>query len=285
MEKLHIITVATHSQYYFPYLVESVKRHGKNLEVLGFNEKWLGYNWKFKKMLSHLTTLPDDDIACFMDGYDVLCLRNLDELTNKFIEIKNRTNCKMIAGGYGTTNEVTSFSRLNSILGHMFYGKCNNTSLNSGLYIGYVKDLLIIISNIMEINNKDDAEDQVLLTKYCNKNCDDIYVDDNCELFLNIYAPLKELSKYVDIHNNKIKYNNNYPFFIHACGGGYLDDTLIKLNYTLDKSINDELYDNHFKKKIPVYIKIIIKSYYKQIIGIILIFFIIYKLKKHSYNI
>ena len=36
---LHIVTVATESKYYFPYLIESCKRHGKELEVLGYGEK------------------------------------------------------------------------------------------------------------------------------------------------------------------------------------------------------------------------------------------------------
>ena len=44
MSNLHIITVATHAQYYFPYLVESIKNYGNNLTVLGFNEKWRGFN-------------------------------------------------------------------------------------------------------------------------------------------------------------------------------------------------------------------------------------------------
>ena len=33
---LHIVTVATDSQYYFPYLVESCEQHGLKLEILGF---------------------------------------------------------------------------------------------------------------------------------------------------------------------------------------------------------------------------------------------------------
>ena len=39
MDKLHIVTVATESKYYFPYLVESCKQNGKNLEVIGYGEK------------------------------------------------------------------------------------------------------------------------------------------------------------------------------------------------------------------------------------------------------
>jgi hypothetical protein len=42
-----IITVATKSDYYFPYLKESIKRNGSELIVLGYNEVWQGFNWRF----------------------------------------------------------------------------------------------------------------------------------------------------------------------------------------------------------------------------------------------
>lgn len=54
MSELHIVTVATESKYYFPYLVESCKKYGKELEVLGYGEKWKGFNWRFKLMIEYL---------------------------------------------------------------------------------------------------------------------------------------------------------------------------------------------------------------------------------------
>jgi hypothetical protein len=53
MNNFHIVTVATESKYYFPYLLESCKNNGKELEVLGYGEKWEGLNWKFKKMIDY----------------------------------------------------------------------------------------------------------------------------------------------------------------------------------------------------------------------------------------
>ena len=47
IHNLHIVTVATHSDYYFPYLKESFKKNGKELTVLGYGEKWKGFNWRF----------------------------------------------------------------------------------------------------------------------------------------------------------------------------------------------------------------------------------------------
>ena len=273
MSNLHIITVATHAQYYFPYLVESIKNYGNNLTVLGFNEKWRGFNWRLKKMISYLDLLEPNDIACFIDGYDVLCLRNLSELSNKFIELKNKHNCKIITGFDNSQNKIYS------IITTMYFGKCNNLLLNAGTYIGYVKDIIIVLNNILKLNDNDSADDQVLMTKYCNLNKNEIYIDVNNEIFLTINSPLQDVNKSIHIENNKLKYNNQYPFFIHAPGSGYLDNVLLKLNYNLDRSINNELYNDFFKNKVILYIKLFIKDYYMYILLIIFLI-IMYKLKK-----
>ena len=43
-----LVTVATHSESYFPWLKESCVRYNTNLEILGWGEKWQGYHrgWK-----------------------------------------------------------------------------------------------------------------------------------------------------------------------------------------------------------------------------------------------
>jgi uncharacterized LabA/DUF88 family protein len=82
MSNLHLVTVATHKDGYFDYLVESCKRNGKDVKVLGYEEKWQGFNWRFTLILDYLKKLNKNDIVCVIDGYDVLCTRNLNELTN-----------------------------------------------------------------------------------------------------------------------------------------------------------------------------------------------------------
>jgi hypothetical protein len=47
MSKIKIVTVATESKYYFEYLKKSCENNGKNLEVLGYGEKWQGFAWRF----------------------------------------------------------------------------------------------------------------------------------------------------------------------------------------------------------------------------------------------
>lgn len=242
---MHIVTVATESKYYFPYLKESCRRHGKELDVLGWGEKWEGFNWKHIKMMEYLKSKPANDIVCFMDGYDVLCLRNLNDMEKVFKTIHKRTNCKMVV------SEDISIQAVFHFFGKLKFGTCQNVKLNAGLYIGYVKDILNIIEKIYNLNPKNDADDQELMTKYCNMN-NDIYIDKDTELFLSISDSLKEIDNHI-IYDNGIVYKGNRPFFIHGPAYTYLDNLINKLGYG-ECNIKNELFNNYFEKKLFVYI-------------------------------
>lgn len=237
MDDLHIVTVVTESKYYFPYLVESCRKYGKEIEILGYGEKWRGFNWRFKLMIDYLRKLNPNDIVCFIDGYDVICTRNLYELKEVFLKLYNVKNCKIIVG-YDNI-KYTNF--LNKLLIKSYFGTCKNISLNAGTYIGYVNDLLKIIEQILELNSDDKADDQKLLTNYCNLN-DSFYIDTHNEIFLTIDHPLHEIDDIINIHENKkISYNKKFPFFLHAPGTTYLDNTIKKLGYTDCININKKL--------------------------------------------
>jgi len=274
MSELHIITVATDSKYYFPYLIKSCKKHGKKLTVLGMGEKWEGLNSKLLKMINYLKSLPPNDIVCFVDGYDVICCRNLDELKNSFLEIIKKTKKKLIVG-----HDKRSFFM--NIISSLYFGKCKDISINSGTYIGYVSNVLRIVQNIYKLNPNNNTSDQLLMTEYCNQT-NEIYCDTESELFLTLLYPLEELDKYVNIDINKnLSYKSKQPFFIHAPGNGYLDNIINKLGYSIElNKINNELF-YIFYKKIFLYIIFFIKKYFIifLILFFIIIFIIFYKLK------
>lgn len=246
IDDLHIITVATESKYYFPYLIESCKKHGKELTVLGYGEKWKGFNWKLKLMILHLSTLNPDDIVCFVDGYDVICLRNLNELKDEFLKIKtNEKDCKIVIA----LDNLKHGFLINATVVKLSFGETsNNKLLNAGTYIGYVSDLLHVLNLILSINSNDDADDQVLMTKYCNLY-DDYFIDVENKIFLTIDKPLQDISKDVKIKDGILTYSDEKPFFLHAPGSGYMDKILIQLNYNLTKNINYELFVDFFTKK------------------------------------
>lgn len=245
-----VITVATNSKHYLPYLKESVKRNGGELVILGYNQEWTGFSLKYSLMINYLKQLDKNEIVCFVDGYDVICCRNLNELTNEFIKLKNQYNCKIVVGedklemGYIKNN----FFRLAN---EIKYGSCNSKYLNSGTYIGHANDVLKIISHIYKITNSNTSDDQVLMVKYCKKNSDDFYIDTESKIFLTVSNHFNEIDHLVKINNNNLYYKNSKPFFIHGPGSTYLDNILNKLGYDNDNGvIKKELQTDFYKKQV-----------------------------------
>lgn len=272
MEDLHIVTVATKSEYYFPYLKESCKRHGKELTVLGYGQKWTGFTMKFRLMIDYLKKLKSSDIVCFIDGYDVICTRNLNELKDEFIKLKNNTNYKIIVGH----DKIYNNSFFSYLLTSLYFGKCKNIKLNSGTYIGYVKDLLDMLISIYDGNNT--IDDQIILTKYCNQT-DNIYIDVESKLFLSIGKGNSDINDYFKFNYNNIIYNNNRPFFLHAPGNTYLENTLKLLNYDVpNNNIQKLMYKRYFYR-----ISNIITHNIFFIISLILIILFIVKFKIYKF--
>ncbi len=272
---LHIVTVATDIKYYMPYLIESIKRHNNELKILGLNMKWLGFSWRLKMMKEHLLKLPEDDIVCFCDAYDVLCVRDLNEMIDEFNRIKKKTNCKVI----GSWDDIISNNNIiikifRSIL---FTGGIDNDIINGGVYIGVVKDLIYMYNIIEKYSNSyDNIDDQMLLNKFNQLNPGYIYNDKKAEMFYTINHKHVEIIKYNTIKNNKVfSIFNTRPFLIHAAGGGYLDEIIIKLNYKYDTKINKLLSTKIPFKQITKNIKNYLNSWvlvYKN--NIILFIFI-----------
>jgi len=252
--ELHVVTVATESKYYFPYLLESCRRNNQDLEILGFGEKWQGFVWRYTKIIEYLHTLPCNDIVCIIDGYDVICTRDLHELMPVFISMKNKYKCKVVVGQENVASYVNLLSQ------YFYFGKCNGRSLNAGTYIGYVCDLLEIIPKICKLNTTQSEDDQIIMTKYCNVHPDEIYIDTNNELFLTIVDNLNDLDNHVHIENRILSYNNNRPFFIHAAYYGYLDKIIPQLGYSYADNIKDQLYADFTKNKIMVYLQMAISQ-------------------------
>jgi hypothetical protein len=91
---------------------------------------------------------------------------------------------------------------------------------------------------------------------------------------------LQEISsKITIINNNTVIADNHKPFFLHAVGGGFLDDIIIKLGYNYDynNKIKDQIFNELINEKImkSTFAKYII--YFILLILIIIIIYIFYK--------
>ena len=274
MNDIHIVTVATHSEYYYPYLVDTIKKNNGNIKVLGYGEKWQGFSWRYELMINYLSELDPNDIVCFVDGYDVICTRDLSELKITFLEFKKKHGCKVIISHH-KIKQIFPKKLINTL----YFGTCNKELVNAGTYIGNAGDLLIMVKNIYDLSYSNSSDDQVLMTKYCKKNTKDFYIDTENEIFFVIDSPYKEVTNEVIVENKFIKtYNQKMPFFIHGPGATYLDGILLKLGYT-DVKVKQQLFDDYYKK-ICVYIHPSVYNYYKNnnknftILFLIILFFI-----------
>lgn len=259
-----LITVATHLDGYMPWLKMSCERYSTPLIVLGYNEKWQGYAWKFKLMLDYLKKLDSNDLVCFIDAYDVLLLRPLDEIEEYYNKIVSLTNKKIIIA---EDISISNFVRFST---YLIFDKCKNTLINSGTYIGKRDDIIIVLENIMN-NFKSSDNDQVIITKYIVDNPEMFYIDCEKLLFLTINHPMQDILDNKDIHinNNNLEYFGNKPFFIHGNANTLLDKVIQKLNYEIsDKDINKNFFINfkNFMVKAKYYILILIQKYIIYII-------------------
>lgn len=272
-QKLYIVTVATENKYYMNYLIESVKKNNGELIILGFGEKWKGFNWKYKLVLDFLWNLNNYDIVCFVDAYDVICVRDLNLLIENFYKIKKRENCKIIVG---SEKHLNIYNKISSI---MLFSTCKGYSLNSGTYICEVINLKKILNYILKNNQLDKSDDQVLLTNYCNENIYDIYIDINNELFLTTIDTFNELNMDDKIYDNELIYDNNKPFFIHSAGSTCMGNLIEKLGYDIDKNIIcSKITEKVNFDLIQHYNLILFDSYGLYVLIIIIFIYIYYKI-------
>lgn len=213
------------------------------INTLGYGEKWQGFAWRLELILNFLKNINPHDIVCFVDGYDVICIRKLEELVNIFKNITLREKCKIVI-----SKDACNLSDSEKIGLNIIFGKCKNTNLNAGTYIGYAYNLQDILSNAYKQVNDPSADDQILLTKYCNTRPEDFYIDINNEVFAVIGKSFQQIDDLFIVDNNKIIYNNSQPFFVHAPGSTFLDNLLIKIRYTDSNDMNLIKINNDIKK-------------------------------------
>lgn len=253
---LYVVTTATDNRYYLPYLQKTCFDNGLELKILGYGEKWTGYIFKLEKMIDFLRSVNLDDIVCFVDGYDVICTRDLSMLVPTFLNIVEREKCQIVISRDGGTI-------IPSFISNMYFGSCKERFINSGTYIGFAGDILTVILDSIHLypNEKDD---QRLLTQYCNLHPEKFYIDVNQEIFYIHLYPLMEA---------KIVGN---PFFVHAAGCGYMNNILEDMGYDVDTSIKPSLR-KYFVKKCSEHALVFIQKYILWFILIILILMMLLK--------
>jgi hypothetical protein len=169
---VEIVTYANKSQGMFEELINN--EFGVPVTVLGWGTKWNGFNDKYKGMSKYLETKEDEDIVIFLDGFDTKINKNPQDV----VELFKESDCKVLV------------SRDSEIFGktptQIVFGKCGKTSTaNSGLYMGYVKYLKIVINEALTLKCEDD---QTNINTVCQKS-EFVKVDEEEKIFKN-FGPL-----------------------------------------------------------------------------------------------
>lgn len=270
MNKLHILTVATHNEGYYNALNYNI-----NLITLGFGQKWTGFTMKYDLTHKYLYTLDDNDIVVFTDAFDVLIIQDSGTIINKFKSF----NKPIVISKDGDPHSLIIM-----YIHSRIFKKCNNTKINSGLYIGYVWALKLLYEQIYKEYNYNikHNDDQIMLINICN-NTDFfnkyITIDYDSILFYTTFGGYGILNYNFtpgidsNIINNKliVKKTNQEPSFVHGPGNTNLD--LLTNLYNLPKNINRSKLDKVIIYSSPQYIKYYIQDILLAIIILIILYY------------
>ena len=163
-----LVTYANKSQGMFEELVNN--KFNKKVTVLGWGTKWNGFSDKYKAMSKHLETKNDDDIIVFVDGFDTKINKNPENIVELF---------KSYECGVLVSKDPVPFGPFSRII----FGTCDkNNTANSGLYMGYVKYLKIMVNQANKMKCDDDQRN---LNDLCNLH-NFIKIDDDEKIFKNV---------------------------------------------------------------------------------------------------
>ena len=162
-----VITYATHSEGMFNELINS----GYPIKVLGWGVKWESFLTKIKGVLDYVKTKNPHDIIVFVDGFDTKINRKPMEAE----EICKKMNCGFLASEDISVKFIGDYFKYH-------FGTCKNgVTGNMGLWMGYVKNIIPILEDIL---SKKCTDDQINFNSICNKY-DYIKIDTDKLIFAN----------------------------------------------------------------------------------------------------
>jgi hypothetical protein len=161
---VEVVTYANKSQGMFEDLVKNT--FGVPIKVLGWGTKWNGFNDKYRGMSEYLKTRRDTDIVIFLDGFDT----KINKDPRNVMKLFEKCDCKVLVSKGPNPGD------------HLL-GTCKaGIPANSGMYMGYVKFLKVMIDEALSYTCEDD---QVNLNMVCKKY-PFIKVDDTHMIFENV---------------------------------------------------------------------------------------------------
>lgn len=187
--------------------------------ILGFNQEWKGWKWRMDTYAQYLETLDPKEIVILSDGTDVFFVGDADETLKKYHKLGHKvifgaeTHC--CTGKWRFRKQELYEKLKNRTICEQFF------SLNGGLVIGKVKDLLKFLRTEEEVK-----DDQAYFVE-CYLENRSIELDYNNEIFGNIpYGDYLLISSAHLPWNNWVLEDrrvlnpktNTYPSIVHFPG-------------------------------------------------------------------
>ena len=180
-----IVTVATHDSGLYNELIDN--KFGVKIKTLGFGEKWTGFRMKSEKVLEYIKDLDDNHIVIFVDGFDSVVNGTLEDAIEEFVMMDCRI---LISKAYVHDQWIRQVTHR-----RVFNYKKGDYSANSGLYMGYVKELKIFLKDILDLKCGDDQINfNVIAKKY-----DFVKMDTQNTIFENIQKNIGEDNKHKEL--------------------------------------------------------------------------------------
>lgn len=233
---MKLVTVATHSERYFPVLRASAERHDYELVVLGWGEAWEGFTKRLRQLLQYLAGVSPEEVIIIADAYDVVVLQPSAVALQRFQadELSSQTRQTKVIMGWERAN-----SWLIERLSYMVFGACQGKRMNAGAYIGRCKDIRRVLTAAcahFDCADAKDTNDQVLLTKYCQQQPEHFQLDVNFRYFLVVNGALSHFDKRKNevtiTPERELVYKGRHrPCLIHAIGATNINDLISELGY------------------------------------------------------
>ena len=277
---MRVVTVATHSERYYPVLQEACKRHNVKLDVLGFEQKWQGFTWRLNLMNDYIQKLDDNEIVMFVDGFDTVIVQDVHVIEDTFKSFN-----KPLVFSYERESEYFMVAYGQRKLFGPIY---DSVYISAGMYIGYVHALKQLYSKLREKSTYQlEADDQRIISELLRAKSLDFTIDVENKLFVNVFngnhanstIKLKD-NDYLNVNTGGVIVNKKTgipPCVIQGPGRTNINEVLCHLGYSnLIKDIDVSTSSsnlilwhikNHAKYFIP-----------ETIIGLILVILIVYLL-------
>lgn len=234
---MKVVTFATKSDGFFPYFVESANRYNIDVDILGWGQKWEGFGKRLLALANYCAKLSANEVVLFVDSYDLIFLRDLRDLEMEYVEFTRQKGDRI----------VMSISTAFPLVNRMFFGHCKGFYINGGAYIGYAGLIKQAIDEICSTEKCVDrhADDQRMLTAYCNRESALFDFDQESKWFLTWGLQEFNVSQHVTIDNGILKYKSMMPFVLHSPGNKDMTDMLSRLGY--------DVTDSKMKRSISTY--------------------------------